>query len=515
VTQPAMNHFSYWLALILSIGSLLIYLSGAIWLRITTQGSRNPRFDFNLAIPKSTDEDKLFATALVSSGTSISTVLLFFLVSGRQLGAWLLLCPVLFGAGNWLMFIIYRRASGLGYFEASHAFSRQTGLIPHLAAVLTDSKLVGWLVTIMSVMNLTAVLVLELVVGVDVIGYLSSNTVTSGRQSLFDLPVFAISIVLLLGYVFVGGFRAVVASDVWQLKAMCWAITLTLAAFVILRPHVAAADHWSLAPTSSALALFGFMVNAAVGNLLIPLSQESSWQRFRAFSGSPGVNLKRAMYLSLRNVSLLWLGLIALSLLIRTAVPATGSGQLEGMQSVLELLRTLDESVFPFFIFPIMTVAALSAMYSTSDTSVSAILYLLEYGGQDEPSISEKGLPARYYLSMLGLFLAAMVSYFFVRVWFRPSVLQLIFSVFSNLIVVAPTVLSVAIISPAKGGDRGRGVYIVASIVSGLVAFWFCTLVAFVLGPNYLWLNQLAILVGLTAAFIPIAPLWCKLLQRG
>jgi hypothetical protein len=508
MTQPMIGHLSYWLALMLSLGSLLIYLSGAIWLRLTTQSSRDPRFDFNLGIPKANDEDKLFATALVSSGTSLSTVFLFFLGSGRLFGIWLLLCPILFGAGNWLMFFVYRRALHFGYFQASSSSSRQTGLIPFLAMRLTNNESVGWSVTLMSVLNLMAVLVLELVVGVDVIGYLASNTLMDGKQFLFDFPVFAISIILLLGYVFVGGFRAVVASDVWQMKAMCWAIALTIAAFVLINPHLVRTTHWDLSPVSSASALFGFIISAALGNIFIPLSQESSWQRFRAFSESSKVNLKKAMCLSVRNASLLWLGLIILSFLIRSATPDVGLGQFSGMSGVLEALRTINDSAFPFFVFPIMTVAALSAMYSTSDTSVSAMLYLLEYRREGIEGGRRKGLPFRYYFSMVGLFLAATGAYMFVRVWFHPSILQLVFSVFSNLVVVAPTVLSAAIMPPANSGDNGRGIYVLTSIGFGLVAFWLCTLAGFVLGSGHLWLNQLAILVGLVAALLPMMPLW-------
>jgi hypothetical protein len=510
VNQELLGRLSYWLALVLSIGSLLMYLSGAIWLRLTTQTARDPRFDFNLGIPQSDNQDKLFATALVSAGTSLSTVFLFFLGSGRLFGAWLLLCPIFFGAGNWLMFMVYRKALRFGYFTSPSGLSRQTGLIPFLATRLTNNEAIGWLVTLMSVLNLTAVLVLELVVGVDVLGYLSSHTLFTGQRYLFDLPLFSLSVLLLLGYVFVGGFRAVVASDVWQMKAMCWAIGLALVAFSLAYFHASVLPHWNMSPTLAAPALLGFMINVALGNLFIPLSQESSWQRFRAFSESANLHLKKAMLLSVRNATLLWLGLIALSFLIQSTVPGSDNSQLSTMSGVLETLRTVNDTFFPFFVFPIMTVAALSAMYSTSDTSVSAILYLLEFKSDRNSSNEDKRLPLRYHLSMFGLFLAALAAYAFVRIWFHPSILQLVFSVFSNLVVVTPTVFCTALMPPAVNDDTGRAIYVLFSICLGLVGFWLCTISGFILGSDYLWLNQLAILVGLVAALIPILPLWYR-----
>src|SRR5690349_25151420 len=98
--EIAVSNFSYWLALLLSIGSLCFYLLGAVWWRLTCNPSGDIRFDFNLAVPEFADKEKLFAIALVSAGTSLSTVFLFFLSAGTLFGAWLLLCPLFFAGGN-------------------------------------------------------------------------------------------------------------------------------------------------------------------------------------------------------------------------------------------------------------------------------------------------------------------------------------------------------------------------------------------------------------------------------
>ncbi len=60
-------------------------------------------------------------------------------------------------------------------------------------------------------------------------GNLLNTSPSSGSEFL----VFAISIILLLGYVFFGGFRAVVYSDVWQMMAMRWSIFIAIISVVI------------------------------------------------------------------------------------------------------------------------------------------------------------------------------------------------------------------------------------------------------------------------------------------
>lgn len=518
------SNFSFWFALILSIGSLVFYLSIALWNRIIRRGIEDQRFDFNLGLPRVGSPERLFSIALVAAGTSLSTVFVFFLTAGSMFGWWMILSPIMFAVGNLVMFRVYNRIHDRGYFEESNRkLSGITGLVPYLGQALTGNNSVGWLLALLSLLNLLAVLVLELIVGVEVLSYLASHTFQTGSSTIGEFIFFSVSVLLLLGYVFVGGFRAVVSSDVWQMKAMRWAILLAIISIVIfgLTSHQSTPDWSILSKSPPWLVLWGFILNVILANLFAPLSQESSWQRFRAFSQTKGIQFSKAMYLSIRSSVVLWTGLMILAFGTMLVMPANSPIQLSSMSNVLEALRTLNDSWFPLFIFPIVTVAALSAMYSTADTCVSSLLYLIEYSRLAKPKNSAEEcrgkLPSSYYVTMVLIFFVSLGVYAFVRICFNPTILQLVFSVFSNLVVIAPTVLTTALLRPhsSQVESINRAPYVIVSLLLGFVAYWSSSIWAIVLGQEYLWLSQLSIVIGLLGATIPVLPLWLRRKPNG
>lgn len=513
--EANISNFSFWFALILSIGSLIFYLSGAIWNRLTREKTEDQRYDFNLGLPKIGNYENLFAISLVAAGTSLSTVFVFFLTAGSLFGWWLFLCPVLFALGNWVMFKVYMRTANNNYFAMKDtSFDVASGLVPYLGQRLTGSIKVGWLLILFSLFNLLSVLVLELIVSVEVIGYLYTHAFQATISSYGEFLLFVIFVVLLLGYVFVGGFRAVVTSDVWQIKTMKWAIVFTIVSIFIfgLRSVQAPLDWRILSKTPPFIVLAGFVINVILANLLAPLSQEVSWQRFRAFTHMNHFKIEKAIGLSILNSILLWIGLIFVAFSLQLVI-APKSNVLNSMSSVLEALRTLNDWWFPLFIFPVMTVAALSAMYSTADTCVSALLYLIEYSRitKKQHTVNKQRLPQSYYVAMSLIFIMSLAVYTFVRIWFHPTILQLIFSVFSNLVVIAPTIISTTIVQPYADGHmpkNNRTTWVMISLISGFIFYWASALAAIIHGQDFLWLSQLSILIGLAAAILPMLPVW-------
>lgn len=510
------SNFSFWFALVLSIGSLIFYFISALFNKPVKEIT-DQRLDFNLGLPKIGTPESLFSIALVAAGTSLSTVFVFFLTASSTFGWWIILSPIMFAVGNTFMFKVYNRIHKLGYFdESNQQLFGITGLIPYIGLAVSGSNLVGWILVLLSLFNLLAVLVLELLVSVEVFSYLASNTFHTETSSVGEFVFFAVSVFFLLGYVFIGGFRAVISSDVWQMKAIKWAVSLTIISIVIFGfTSLQSKPDWNLInKTPPWPILWGFILNVILANLFAPLSQEASWQRFRAFAQSKGMQFSKAMNLSICNSILVWTGLIIIAFGIILVMPANSSIQISSMSNALEALRTLNDWWFPLFIFPIMTVAALSAMYSTADTCVSSLLYLIEYsrlkktGNSLTPSTNK--LPISYYVSMITIFFFCLVVYVFVRIWFNPTILQLVFSVFSNLIVIAPTVLTAMLLPPysQKNEKYKRNLYILVSLSIGFVFYWSASISAIVLGQNYLWLSQLAIVVGLFGSIVPVLPLW-------
>ncbi len=505
---------SFWLALILAVGTLMFYLSGALWVRLSCDPDSNPLYAFNLASPSYGDREELFAVALVAAGTSLSTVFLFFLTAGDKYGWWIALCPFLFAIGNYFMFRVYRRVHELGYFDEDTELEEVgvAGLIPYLGQRLTGSSVVSLVLLVISVANLLAVLVLELTVGVEVFSYLVQGVSNAQPTQSTQFVVFAVSLGLLLGYVFVGGFAAVVASDLWQLKIICWAVGISLVSLFALT-STSSIDLKTVGISNfqpSATTVLSFVTGVGVANLLVPLSQESSWQRFRAFSSFQNFSVPRALTKSMAKSVLLWFGLILLSVGLRSVGTST-TQSVSSMSGVLEAFRMLNDWWFPFAVFPILTVAALSAMYSTADTCVSAILYLVDYAcaersEQSRERVFRGKLPTPHYWAMAGLFVFCLLVYAMVRHWFQPTILQLVFSVFSNLIVIAPTVILASQFRPLRRHETDplRATAAIASLLLGSGTFWLVAGYAIVRGVEYEWLSEMAVVPGLIAASIPI-----------
>jgi hypothetical protein len=167
---------------------------------------------FNLRIPAQNPED-LFAMSIVSAATTLSTVSVVFLASTGSYGLHLLFCPVAFGLGLALTFWVYTRVSRQGYIDDSAV----AGLIPALGYRMTHSKAVAVALALVSAIPMLALLTLEIRYGVSFLEYLLRPLIGSHD---WNLQAFLVFIVLLMGYVFLGGFRAVIASDVLQYRAM-------------------------------------------------------------------------------------------------------------------------------------------------------------------------------------------------------------------------------------------------------------------------------------------------------
>jgi hypothetical protein len=505
--------FSFGFALFLAVGTLAFYLLGALWIRLARQSDSNPLYTFNLGAPSSDDREQLFAVALVAAGTSLSTVFLFFLTAGSKYGWWIALCPVLFAGGNYLMFVVYGKIVRLGYFdEDPAAVLGAAGLIPYLGQRLTGSRLIAFVLLLVSLANLLAVLVLELTVGADVLIYLTGGLSNTLPSATLQLSVFAVTLGLLLGYVFVGGFAAVLASDLWQLKIISWAILATLLSLLVfgISSHIEHRVIDAFTGHADTVTLLSFLGGVVAANLLVPLSQESSWQRFRAFTHLHEFSIQKALSMSVWKSTVLWFGLLLLAVGLRL-VGTTGASEFGSMHAVLEAFRVLNDWWFPMAVFPVLTIAALSAMYSTADTCVSAILYLIDYawasrGGRAQVDHGDGKLPAAHYWAMGALFLFCMAVYAVVRFWFHPTMLQLVFSVFSNLIVIAPTIVLASRLPPLPAGQssprRARAVF--GSLLLGSGTFWALAGFAIAKGSEYEWLSQVAIVPALFGAALPL-----------
>jgi Na+/pantothenate symporter len=501
-------------ALFLSGGSLVLYLAGAVVSRFALGEEGKTTRSFNLGVPLGQKPEELFAISMVSAQTTLSTVFVLFLTSAGVFGFHLLFCPVAFGVGVLFMLFVYRRVEQRGYLDQS----TPSGLIPYLGHRLTNSRPVGYSLVVASVLPLLAILALELLYGIRFLDYLvhhvfSTSSSFEQRNRIFDptfIP-FTTFMLLLLGYVFVGGFRAVVTSDVWQYKVMKTTLSLAFVSVLVLAFQKRHELHWNSLPNPSAGQLLVFYIGVTIINLFTPLCLATTWQRFRAFRDCP-TDFNAAVRVAIPKAIYLWAILIAIGLGLQVIPGAARQPDQDALQYFLDRLVGQNDW-FRLFVFPLITFAAFSGMYSASDTCVSALLYLTESGRTWDQKRQHGEMPPRrhHYWTMIGILVLALAMYPLVklRTTAENGLMLVAMEIFGTAVVLAPTVLLLTKFDPPTAAvqARSRTWHVLVSIVVGLTAYWSFMLIR--IGQRYP-MRSWAIVGGLLASSLPA----CMLLWR-
>jgi hypothetical protein len=510
--------FPFWIGLFCAVGSLLVYFIGAILARLNLDENVRSSRVFNLGLPAVRNYEDLFGISIAAASCPLSTVFFLFFTTGRSYGIRLFLCPIMFGLGTLLMFWVYRKTDEAGYFVQRDQSSEElVGLIPYLVERLSGSSFIGRTFLALCILPMIGLLSLEIGVGTHVIGYITSGTLHFAASGDRQLLVFVLFVLLLLGYVFVGGFRAVIASDIWQYKIIMVAVLISLSTFLITLSHQASSVKWNTLWFTSTNNFAGFYVQIFVVNLIAPVGLATSWQRFRAFSRVQA-DLSLGIRAALRKTVLLWGGLIATSLCI--VLLATNSTRTFADTSLSDVFTFIQQSGdwCQFLVFPLLLVGALSAMYSTSDTCVSALLYLLEYPGLSRSrgkTISRR----HYYAAMTAILSMTLVLHWILKKQFIGDTISITsitstplwkvgIATYANLSVIAPTLFLMTLLPPASDSVQAkrRTKFILSSILLGSAAFWFCTTMGF-LHHGSLW-DAVATVPALIFASLPLLLLY-------
>jgi hypothetical protein len=469
-----MSQFPYWFALFLTGGSLLTYLLGALISRYMDKGVRTSR-SFNLAVPSKQNPETLFAISLAAAQTTFSTVFVVFLTDTSKLGFHLFYCPVAFAAGNWFMLWVYRQLAERGYMDGSSV----SGLVPYFIYKLTNNSAISYCVLAVCIVPVIAVLGLELHYGIEFLDYLGVHALPVASEpaspgpaysTLISFLIFTAFMVLLLGYVFVGGFRAVVASDIWQFRIMAVTLSLTFASVALSLISQRRNLIWANMAHTSGLDVLKFYLSVSIINLFQPLCFATTWQRLRAFRDTP-IDFSVAVRRAIVNVAFLWTLLIGIGIGLRLiSQPSAGK---QDLAAVLNHMLGLSPW-FKFFVFPLMTMAGFSGMFSSSDTCISALLYLTEAGRawREPHAVGDRALRKHYDWIMALIFVMTLAIYIFTRNT-RGDPTDISLALFSNVIVLAPTVLLLTRLKAnAASRSRARSLHILASLMIGVATYW-------------------------------------------
>jgi Na+/proline symporter len=206
-----------------------------------------------------------FQYTLVSGTTSFATVLLYFITASEAYGIFFAANLVIFLLGQYFFFYVATKSSAdLSKFSTLSKFVLEE----------TGSKTISRWVNLITVLGFVGVLFLELLVGSTVFSY-----VIPGEYS--ELIGFGVISVLIMSYISIGGFAAVVESDSWQYQLIILACAVILIFVFFVMPFktgdfsLGRAVSWSV----SVDVWLTLLLQATVVNFTLPFCQLSSWER--------------------------------------------------------------------------------------------------------------------------------------------------------------------------------------------------------------------------------------------
>jgi Na+/proline symporter len=412
-----------------------------------------------------------YARSFAAASTSLATVLFFFVTHGVKHGIYILFAPLTYVLGCYLYSkLLLPRLEDQGFFsERKTSLSRKITLGTTLGNYIEQrykSRAVKFSVIIVTLLGMASILLIELYVGVNIFSiYLKTQFV--------DLALLGVTFVV-FSYTALGGFISVVKTDVFQLRLMF------LSTFVFLVWLVWTSVHNHTFPTvetflvhplvfkGGILLPYTLLFNILIVNLFLVPALLRTWQMAAASPNSEEV--RRGIMKGVVLTVLLTAMFILLGILFFRSVFPKAEHSLTGM---LKALYTSQNSLARFIIFPLFFAGCLAALLSTADSALAPILQSLfqDFRNQDFRN-QESSWEHRYrYVLLLTalLFIITIGLYFIVFRILGFTLITWLFTIFSFLIISAPSIIFAVIAPDNMIGERSARITAFISIWGGLM----------------------------------------------
>ena len=357
----------------------------------------------NRSLKRSRISNNLAATSVSLAG------LLLFIFSQTAFFGWLMIVVLLFIlAGQYLMIVLTNNVD---------PDPDQNGSIYRLLLHKTDSRRIAAWSNIIVVLIFFTILMIEIIIGASIFTYFAPQ---------FDFAIyiglFSISIIV-VGYVLIGGFNVVSLSDTFQfwmfLVGLLLAFIVSILFFSVSEKSVtdllANISTIQLPKTIAAT----FVLNIIVVNLTLPISQNSTWQRFASSSD-------RAQFVSGTKDGI-WKVFVVVAAAIGIAVVIlTTIGSVNSVNDIFDAVRNMG-AIGNYFVFPLLFVGLVAALISTADSMLISLMLSLDdfryrSGASDHSFLARYvGYGVAVMLLIFLIFLFHQMSLGFIRCrWVRP-----------------------------------------------------------------------------------------------
>jgi Na+/proline symporter len=299
-----------------------------------------------------------FGNTFAASSISLATFIMFFFFGSKIYGLFLLVSPFSYLLGQYLFVRLIKKCN---------VDFRDCRTIADFYYKFFPSKKVAKLITLMSLMSCIMLVFIELYIGSVVFSIFLPN------DALYQTVSFLGMGILILMYVKLGGYKALIKTDMLQLTLML------LATFIIFIYGIIAPtnnDHNAtnillntLNYTGDSWFVYWFVIWLIALNIVTPFTQLALWQRIAA-SKCNETSLKGVVYSSWKVIALCSFPILGFILL-----DAKGYS-FESFQSYLQTVK--QTSWFcGYVLFPLLIVGLCSTVFSSADTAIISIIYAI------------------------------------------------------------------------------------------------------------------------------------------
>lgn len=428
-----------------------------------------------------------YRSTTVAAGMSLATVIIAFINLAPLMGMTLFVSVASFA----LSFLILYPCAGRIMEANPENDSIQTFL-----GKTYQSRVVRAVALWFSVIGYLSIFSMELLVGVTVLEPFLGNNVL-----LFAL----LYLVFVIVYSLMSGYRAIIATDRWQLRFIVYGI-LALTAFGVLQA-VRAAPELDFAALTSSVAGFWvpawpFIIGIIVMNLPAPISDPGTWQRLCS-TRSPQEARRGLLHIA-PLFAVLWAALVLFGV-VYSQVASLGYGfdasKTPLMTNIIQSLAT-GGGLYRLLLF-VFILGLFSAMISTADSLliVAGQIFSIDILGL-QPRSDQPGIVMRKARrAMAGI---AVLS-FLIFTGFRLvqfDVVQLVFAIYGAQLAMFPSVFAALFLKKAVALERIHRAS-VGSVLAGFLAGWGSALYGKFSGQmNWLYNAPVAALVCSTLVFL-------------
>ncbi|WP_415712915.1 sodium:solute symporter family transporter [Maridesulfovibrio sp.] len=434
-----------------------------------------------------------YRSTTVAAGMSLATVFIAFINLAPFLGFTLIISVVTFAISFLLLYFFVPKIMKLNPDNES---------IQTYLGKSYQSKSIRKVAIFFTLIGYISIFCMELIVGVTVLEPFLGNYV---------IAFSAVYLVFVIVYSLMSGYRAVIATDVWQLRFVVVGIGILyiFAVWKIFGTQQSATVSQLAADISNSwVPAWSFVFGITAMNLPAPISDTGTWQRLCSTRDSKTAQ-KGVLHVAFMFI-LFWGALVFIGVSLSKIALSAGFNPASGSLMSWVITSLTSGGAFGLILLFALFLGLFSAMISTADSLLIVAGQLLAI---DILELANRGNNTQDILrkARIAMAVIAIISFFLFSIFYllKFDVVQLVFSVYGAQLAMFPSVL--ASLCLRNRMDLTKASFAgMLSILCGFSAGWVSALYGkFGGNPNWLYNSPVCALAVSTIVFLLFSiPAW-------